>query len=169
MNTHGLTFSIVPVPQATGLKEIPGDDGLHDFKKPGKTDVRGMCPTLNTMANHGFIARNGITSFAEAANACQITVILPRYQFNFFYSNVTSLDLATIFVCSCLVLACLPEGTLQQANTPSEVRMLEFQTHLVQLSAYLNMAHLRSTTPSPAKIRTLEIKPTSYSAAGNEL
>lgn len=39
-----------------------------------KTDVRGMCPTLNTMANHGFISRNGITTFAEAANACQITL-----------------------------------------------------------------------------------------------
>lgn len=33
-----------------------------------------MCPTLNTMANHGFISRNGITTFAEAANACQITL-----------------------------------------------------------------------------------------------
>jgi hypothetical protein len=33
-----------------------------------------MCPTLNTMANHGFIARNGITTFAEAADACQITL-----------------------------------------------------------------------------------------------
>lgn len=26
------------------------------------------------MANHGFISRNGITTFAEAANACQITL-----------------------------------------------------------------------------------------------
>lgn len=33
-----------------------------------------MCPTLNTMANHGYISRNGITTFAEAANACQITL-----------------------------------------------------------------------------------------------
>lgn len=33
-----------------------------------------MCPTLNTMANHGYISRDGITTFAEAANACQITL-----------------------------------------------------------------------------------------------
>jgi hypothetical protein len=61
-------------PQEFSLKEIPGDDGLHPYVKPGKTDVRGMCPTLNTMANHGFINRNGITTFAQAANACQITL-----------------------------------------------------------------------------------------------
>lgn len=61
-------------PQEFSVKEIPGDDGLHQFEKPLSTDVRGMCPTLNTMANHGYIARNGITTFAEAANACQITL-----------------------------------------------------------------------------------------------
>ena len=64
----------VPVPQEQGLLEIPGDDPDHQFEYPRASDVRGMCPTLNTMANHGFIARNGITTFAEAANACQITV-----------------------------------------------------------------------------------------------
>ncbi|KAF2106878.1 hypothetical protein BDV96DRAFT_637856 [Lophiotrema nucula] len=64
----------VPTPQPFGLKEIPGDDGLHPFQFPKTTDVRGMCPTLNTMANHGFISRTGITTFAEAANACQITL-----------------------------------------------------------------------------------------------
>lgn len=40
-------------PQPTGLLEIPGDDGLHPYMPAGPTDVRGMCPTLNTMANHG--------------------------------------------------------------------------------------------------------------------
>lgn len=33
-----------------------------------------MCPTLNMMANHGFINRNGITNFAQASNACQQTL-----------------------------------------------------------------------------------------------
>jgi hypothetical protein len=64
----------VPVPQGQGLKEIPGDDPDHKFQQPGPTDVRAICPTLNTMANHGYISRNGITTFAEAASACQITV-----------------------------------------------------------------------------------------------
>jgi Peroxidase, family 2 len=62
----------LPTPQATGLLEIPGDDPDHQFIAPGPTDVRGLCPTLNTLANHGYISRNGITTFAEAANAVQI-------------------------------------------------------------------------------------------------
>ncbi|KAF1982538.1 hypothetical protein K402DRAFT_362648 [Aulographum hederae CBS 113979] len=62
----------VPTPQPTGLKLIPGNAAANQFKYPGPTDVRGLCPTLNTLANHGFISRTGITTFAEASNACQI-------------------------------------------------------------------------------------------------
>lgn len=61
-------------PQEFSLKKIPGDDPSHQFQRPSGTDVRGMCPTLNTMANHGYIDRSGITTFAQAANACQITL-----------------------------------------------------------------------------------------------
>ena len=50
---------------------IPGDDPNHQFQAPGPTDVRGICPTLNTLANHGYISRDGITTFAQAANAVQ--------------------------------------------------------------------------------------------------
>jgi hypothetical protein len=80
---------------------IPGDDPDHQFQAPGSTDQRGICPTLNALANHGYISRDGvrnippmtrallinmssnrhdadthgcalqITSFAEAANAVQ--------------------------------------------------------------------------------------------------
>jgi len=72
--TGKLSLLAVPTPQPFGLKEIPGDDAAHQYQAPGKTDVRGMCPTLNTMANHGYISRSGITTFAEAANACQTTL-----------------------------------------------------------------------------------------------
>ncbi|KAF2173833.1 hypothetical protein M409DRAFT_48753 [Zasmidium cellare ATCC 36951] len=61
----------IPTPQPFGLKKIPGDEPNHQFQKPGPTDVRGMCPTLNALANHGYISRDGISSFAEVANACQ--------------------------------------------------------------------------------------------------
>ena len=46
-------------------------DPDHQYIAPGPTDVRGNCPTLNTLANHGYLSRDGITSFAEAANAIQ--------------------------------------------------------------------------------------------------
>lgn len=61
----------IPTPQESGLKEIPGDDPEHQYQPPGPTDVRGDCPTLNTLANHGYLSRTGVTSFAEAANAIQ--------------------------------------------------------------------------------------------------
>ncbi|EME45937.1 hypothetical protein DOTSEDRAFT_51548 [Dothistroma septosporum NZE10] len=64
----------VPTPQATGLQLIPGNNPDHQYQAPAKSAVRGMCPTLNTMANHGYIDRSGITTFAQAANACQITL-----------------------------------------------------------------------------------------------
>ncbi|KAK4701103.1 unspecific peroxygenase, partial [Phenoliferia sp. Uapishka_3] len=81
----------LPSPQPIGLPQVPDDD--HPFIAPGPTDIRGLCPTLNTMgelsfyfvstfertadeetfaANHGYIGRDGVTTFAEAANACQI-------------------------------------------------------------------------------------------------
>ncbi|KAJ5973632.1 hypothetical protein N7481_010842 [Penicillium waksmanii] len=62
----------IPTPQIIDLKAIPGDDPDHQFQAPGPTDVRGNCPTLNTLANHGYLSRDGITSFAEAANGISI-------------------------------------------------------------------------------------------------
>ncbi|KAI9729140.1 MAG: hypothetical protein M1828_000225 [Chrysothrix sp. TS-e1954] len=61
----------LPTPQESGLKAIPGDDPAHQYQPPGSTDVRGTCPTLNALANHGYLSRTGVTSFAEAANAIQ--------------------------------------------------------------------------------------------------
>ncbi|KAJ6545739.1 Chloroperoxidase [Mycena capillaripes] len=31
----------------------------HEFRAPGSGDVRGPCPGLNTLANHGYLPRNG--------------------------------------------------------------------------------------------------------------
>ncbi|KAJ7181321.1 Chloroperoxidase [Mycena crocata] len=40
-------------------------DADHPFIAPGTNDQRGPCPAMNTRANHGYISRNGITSFEE--------------------------------------------------------------------------------------------------------
>ncbi|KAG8525340.1 uncharacterized protein KY384_008984 [Bacidia gigantensis] len=69
--TGALAAIDLPTPQPQGLQEIPGDDPDHQFQAPGPTDIRGVCPTLNALANHGYISRDGITSFAQAANAVQ--------------------------------------------------------------------------------------------------
>jgi hypothetical protein len=41
----------------------------HAFKAPQVNDRRGPCPGLNALANHGYISRTGITSFAEVVTA----------------------------------------------------------------------------------------------------
>lgn len=67
--TGRLSLITPPKPQSHGLKAIP--DAGHRYVAPGKTDRRGVCPGLNTLANHGYISHNGITTWAEAANAIQ--------------------------------------------------------------------------------------------------
>ncbi|KAJ7350631.1 hypothetical protein DFH08DRAFT_806652 [Mycena albidolilacea] len=40
-----------------------GSDAAHPFIAPGLSDQRG--PAMNTLANHGYIPRNGIASFEQ--------------------------------------------------------------------------------------------------------
>ncbi|GIZ49912.1 hypothetical protein CKM354_001292900 [Cercospora kikuchii] len=48
------------------------DDPDHQFIAPrAGRDIRGPCPGLNTAANHGFLARDGITTFNELVDAQQ--------------------------------------------------------------------------------------------------
>lgn len=48
----------LPTPQNQVLEIVP--DAAHPFKAPGPKDIRGLCPTLNTMANHGWCCSLGI-------------------------------------------------------------------------------------------------------------
>ncbi|GJJ14082.1 hypothetical protein Clacol_008339 [Clathrus columnatus] len=36
------------------------NDPAHPFIAPGPTDLRGPCPGLNTLANHGYLPRSGV-------------------------------------------------------------------------------------------------------------
>lgn len=45
--------------------------GEHIFKAPRVNDLRGPCPGLNAMANHGYIQRNGVTNLLEVLAASQ--------------------------------------------------------------------------------------------------
>ncbi|KAJ7280838.1 Chloroperoxidase [Mycena rebaudengoi] len=56
------TLMVLPPRQTdTGTKRVPDAD--HPFIAPGPNDMRG--PAMNTLANHGYISRNGITTFEE--------------------------------------------------------------------------------------------------------
>jgi hypothetical protein len=63
--------------------------GRHAFKAPGRFDQRGPCPGLNALANHGYISRDGITSFAEVVTA--INQGLSSYSFTSSRTKLTYL------------------------------------------------------------------------------
>ena len=51
----------------TGLTKFP--EAAYPYQDPKPTDQRGVCPGLNTMANHGYIPRNGIVTVAQTIAA----------------------------------------------------------------------------------------------------
>jgi len=76
---------IVPPPNLsnqTGLKQIPDAD--HPYQAPGPNDQRGPCPALNTLANHGYLPRNGVASFEQI-------VVAVREGFNMEYKLAAAL------------------------------------------------------------------------------
>ncbi|KAK4664601.1 uncharacterized protein QC763_512205 [Podospora pseudopauciseta] len=55
-----------------GGYKVPADgDTAHAFMPPTDKDIRGPCPGLNALANHNFIARDGITDYNELLDALQ--------------------------------------------------------------------------------------------------
>ncbi|CAD0096303.1 unnamed protein product [Aureobasidium vineae] len=51
----------------TGLKKFP--EAAYPYQDPKPSDQRGPCPGMNTLANHGYIPRNGITTVAQTVIA----------------------------------------------------------------------------------------------------
>ena len=45
------------------------NDPAHPFQAPKQGDIRGPCPGLNVLANHGYISRTGVTSVLELTAA----------------------------------------------------------------------------------------------------
>ncbi|KIK57599.1 hypothetical protein GYMLUDRAFT_75531 [Collybiopsis luxurians FD-317 M1] len=54
-----LSLLSVAVLAKTGLGADSIDWNAHQWEAPTATDSRGPCPGLNTLANHGFLPRNG--------------------------------------------------------------------------------------------------------------
>lgn len=55
-----------------GGYRVPAEgDHAHRYIAPTAKDIRGPCPGLNTAANHGFLARDGITTYAELVDMQQ--------------------------------------------------------------------------------------------------
>lgn len=43
--------------------------GAHKWVAPGPSDIRGPCPGLNALANHGYFPHNGIVPLTVGATA----------------------------------------------------------------------------------------------------
>ncbi|TFL01755.1 Chloroperoxidase [Pterulicium gracile] len=65
----GTPIEFPPRMAFTGAKRIP--DAAHPFIAPRPNDLRGPCPGLNTLANHGYLPRNGIATVAQLTQASQ--------------------------------------------------------------------------------------------------
>jgi hypothetical protein len=58
----------VGTPLAPGFsasQQYVSTTGEHAFVPPGPTDLRGPCPGLNAMANHGYIPHNGVATITQ--------------------------------------------------------------------------------------------------------
>ncbi|KAJ2923960.1 heme-thiolate peroxidase, partial [Candolleomyces eurysporus] len=65
----------VDPPNPPGPLEYNGTKLVHDrahpFKAPREGDIRGPCPGLNTLANHGYLPHNGVATPSQIINAVQ--------------------------------------------------------------------------------------------------
>ncbi|KAI9710050.1 MAG: hypothetical protein M1812_007514 [Candelaria pacifica] len=50
------------------LIDVTGD---HAYAPPGPGDIRGPCPGLNALSNHGYFPRNGVVPLLQAAQATE--------------------------------------------------------------------------------------------------
>lgn len=57
--------SVPGLPGFDASEQYVSNTGEHAFVAPGPTDLRGPCPGLNAMANHGYIPHNGIATIPE--------------------------------------------------------------------------------------------------------
>ena len=51
------------------LRQLISVSGSNRFIPPGPNDLRGPCPGLNALANHGYIKRSGVVGLVEVVDA----------------------------------------------------------------------------------------------------
>ncbi|KAI1385833.1 Cloroperoxidase [Hypoxylon trugodes] len=52
-------MKLVTLPIVLGIALVAAECPYHQWKAPEPSDFRGPCPMLNTLANHGFLPRDG--------------------------------------------------------------------------------------------------------------
>ncbi|KAK5172259.1 uncharacterized protein LTR77_003897 [Saxophila tyrrhenica] len=64
-DVKGLLGSVASAVDPDNKRPEPG----YEFQAPKKGDSRGPCPALNTLANHGYLPRDGYVSFDQILEA----------------------------------------------------------------------------------------------------
>lgn len=74
--------------------------GEHEFKAASSSDLRGPCPGLNVMANHGYLPRNGMATITQLATASNevFGMGIDLSTFLAVYAAVMSGDLTTVSI-----------------------------------------------------------------------
>lgn len=74
--------------------------GKHAYMAPGANDLRGPCPGLNTLANHGYISRSGVSSVVELTTASNevFGMGLDLAAFLSVYSGVMAGDITSVSI-----------------------------------------------------------------------
>ncbi|KAF8847565.1 Cloroperoxidase [Acephala macrosclerotiorum] len=57
--------SVPGLPGFDASEQYVSNTGDHAFVAPGPNDLRGPCPGLNAMANHGYIPHNGVATIPQ--------------------------------------------------------------------------------------------------------
>ncbi|EUC28077.1 hypothetical protein COCCADRAFT_9483 [Bipolaris zeicola 26-R-13] len=74
--------------------------GVHRYIAPGPNDIRGPCPGLNVLANHGYISRTGVASVLELTTASTevFGMATDLSAFLSVYSGLVAGDLTTVSI-----------------------------------------------------------------------
>ncbi|KAH7406357.1 Chloroperoxidase [Phaeosphaeria sp. MPI-PUGE-AT-0046c] len=74
--------------------------GDHSYIAPGSNDLRGPCPGLNAMANHGYLPRNGISTITQMTTAANevFGMGLDLSAFLSIYSAIVAGDLTSFSI-----------------------------------------------------------------------
>ncbi|EMD94579.1 hypothetical protein COCC4DRAFT_66246 [Bipolaris maydis ATCC 48331] len=74
--------------------------GAHQYIAPGPNDIRGPCPGLNVLANHGYISRTGVASVLDLTTASTqvFGMATDLSAFLSVYSGLVAGDLTTVSI-----------------------------------------------------------------------
>ncbi|KAK0544806.1 hypothetical protein OC846_005226 [Tilletia horrida] len=115
-----------PIPAAqTNTSSRLVYDVYHPYKAPGPNDIRGPCPGLNTLANHGYLNRTGIVTPQAIVKAVQKGYNMGLYLASFLAFGAQLVDGNQLTN----LISIGQKTSLTGANPPSPAQVGGLNTH----------------------------------------